>query len=297
MLEWSEKYLDFCKERMVKRVFEEKKAVLKRFFQGLDPDMAVDKITPELALQTLQKWAKESTGYTVNRSRKNLVAAWNWGQKFLSGWPQCPNPFALVPKFPYSKRAKYVPPMEDVEKIMAVMNDDDRTMLLCFLHTGARRNEIFRLKWTDIDFANNQIWLTTRKRKDGMEERDSLPMTQELRQALLRHRGKYGQYEYVFVNKKGEPYREKNHWLPRACKKAGVKTFRFHAIRHLTASWLDAHNVPLTTIQRILRHRSPTTTAQYLHELRGVQISLDEVFGKKKAGKVLEFKKEKASNG
>jgi hypothetical protein len=30
-----------------------------------------------------------------------------------------------------------------------------------------------------------------------------------------------------------------------------------------------------------------------LHELRGVQISLDEVFGKKKAGKVLDFKKEK----
>jgi hypothetical protein len=35
------------------------------------------------------------------------------------------------------------------------------------------------------------------------------------------------------------------------------------------------------------------TTAPYLHEPRGVQISLDEVFDRKKAGKVLEFKKEK----
>jgi len=42
-----------------------------------------------------------------------------------------------------------------------------------------------------------------------------------------------------------------------------------------------------------LRHKSSHTTARYLHELRGVQISLDEVFGKKKAGKVLDFKKEK----
>jgi integrase len=282
---------------MVKRVFEEKKTVLKRFFEGLDPDMGVEKITPELALQKFQEWAKESTGYTVNRNRKNLMAAWNWGQKFLSGWPQCPNPFALVPKFPYKKRSRYVPPMEDVEKVMEVMNEGDRTMLLCFLHTGARKNEIFKLKWSDVDFANNQIWLTTRKRKDGMEERDALPMTQELRQALLKHRGKCGQYEYVFVSRKGEPYKERNHWLPRACTKAGVRVFRFHSIRHLTASWLDAHNVPLTTIQRILRHRSPTTTAQYLHEIRGVQICLDEVFSRKKEGKVLEFSKKKASNG
>ena len=185
--------------------------------------------------------------------------------------------------------------MEDVEKVMKVMNEEDRTMLLCFLHTGARKNEILRLKWSDVDFANNLIWLTTRKRKDGMEERDSLPMTQELRNALLKLRAKNGQYEYVFVNKEGRPYKDRNQWLPRACKKADVKTFRFHAIRHLTASWLDAHGIPLTTIQRILRHRNPHTTARYLHELRGVQISLDEVFSKK-PGRVLEFRKEKASN-
>jgi integrase len=297
LLEWVEKYLDFCQGRMTERVFKEKKEDLKWLCQGLDPDMPVEEITPELALNKLKSLAEIRTGYTANKTRKNLIAAWNWGQKFISGWTQNSNPFALVPKFPYSKKAKYVPPMEDVEKVMSVMNEDDRTMLLCFLHTGARKNEIFKLKWSDVDFANNQIWLTTRKRKDGMEERDSLPMTQELRQALLRHRGKYGQYEYVFVsNKKGDPYKDRNQWLPRACKKAGVRAFRFHAIRHLTASWLDAHNVPLTTIQRILRHRNPHTTARYLHELRGVQISLDEVFDKKKSGKILEFKKEKASN-
>jgi len=185
--------------------------------------------------------------------------------------------------------------MEDVEKVMKVMNEEDRTMLLCFLHTGARKNEILRLKWSDVDFANNLIWLTTRKRKDGMEERDSLPMTQELRNALLKLRAKNGQYEYVFVNKEGRPYKDRNQWLPRACKKADVKTFRFHAIRHLTASWLDAHGIPLTTIQRVLRHRDPHTTAIYLHDLRGVQISLDEIFSKK-PGKILEFKKGKASN-
>jgi len=296
LLKWVEEYLDFCKDRMTKRTYEEKRKDFKWFCQDLNPNMSIEKITPELALKKLKSLAKQRTGYTANKTRKNLIAAWNWGRKFLTGWPDVSNPFSLVPKFPYSKKSRYVPPMEDVEKVMSVMNEEDRTMLLCFLHTGARKNEIFKLKWSDVDFANNQIWLTTRKRKDGMEERDPLPMTQELRRALLKHKIKYGKYEYVFTNK-GVPYKDRNRWLPRACKKAGVRIFRFHAIRHLTASWLDAHNVPLTTIQQILRHRNPNTTARYLHELRGVQICLDEVFNERNTGKILEFKKEKTSTG
>ena len=50
---------------------------------------------------------------------------------------------------------------------------------------------------------------------------------------------------------------------------------------------LDAHNVPLTTIQAVLRHKNATTTAIYLHELRGVKVALDEIFGsqEQEAGK------------
>ena len=129
---------------------------------------------------------------------------------------------------------------------------------------------------------NNLIWLTTRKRNGGMEERDALPMTEQLRKALLRHRFKCGHQEYVFVNPNtGKPYRERNHWLPSLCKKAGVKPFNYHSIRHLVASWLDKHNVPLTTIQKILRHKDPMTTAKYLHELTGVKITLDRIFDPK----------------
>jgi len=291
LLEWAEKYLDFCKDRVTERVWKEKKDALQRLFKGLNPDWPVERITPELAIKKLQQRREESTGYQANKDLVHLKAAWNWGQKYLSSWPQIPNPFNL-PKFPYKKWTKYVPPMEDVQKVLEVMEPKDRTMLLFLLHTGARKNEVFKLKWSDIDFANNQVWLTTRKRRGGMEERDSIPLTQELREALLKLRAESGQHEYVFVNRKGKPYKDRNHWLPNACKKAGVKTFRFHAIRHLTASWLDAHGVPLTTIQRILRHRNSYTTARYLHELRGIQINLDEIFSGGKTGKIIEFPNE-----
>ena len=43
--------------------------------------------------------------------------------------------------------------------------------------------------------------------------------------------------------------------------------FRFHAIRHLTASILYRLGQPVSVIQAILRHKSPNTTALYLKSL------------------------------
>ncbi len=51
------------------------------------------------------------------------------------------------------------------------------------------------------------------------------------------------------------------------CRKAGVRPFAFHALRHFGASILDQANVPLGAIQRILGHESRTTTEIYLHSM------------------------------
>jgi integrase len=51
------------------------------------------------------------------------------------------------------------------------------------------------------------------------------------------------------------------------CKKAGVRYFRFHALRHLGASLLDHARVPISSIQRILGHENRSTTEIYLHSI------------------------------
>ena len=51
------------------------------------------------------------------------------------------------------------------------------------------------------------------------------------------------------------------------CRRAGVKYFRYHAIRHLTASVLDEMGTPIGTIQRILGHQNRKTTEIYLHSV------------------------------
>ena len=64
-----------------------------------------------------------------------------------------------------------------------------------------------------------------------------------------------------------KPYTNRNQIMTYLCKKATVRYFRFHALRHFGASMLDAAGVPIGSIQRILGHENRTTTEIYLHSI------------------------------
>ena len=74
--------------------------------------------------------------------------------------------------------------------------------------------------------------------------------------------------------------------MEKLCKKAGVKKFGFHAIRHHVAMILeDSGKATLREIQKMLRHQHPTTTDNYLKglspEMKRVASILDQPKGSK----------------
>lgn len=270
LLEWGNRYMDFC-VRYVPKTYSEKKNILARLmaFAALDPLMPAEGFSPGLAMDYLQGQFERRGGNAANKERKNLAAAWAWGAKF-QGLPQA-NPFLAVPPFPEHRVDRYVPSEADFWRVVEVARGQARAMLIAFLHLAARRGELFRLRWEDVDFEDGSVRLFTRKRKDGSMEADWIPMTGELREVLLEHRGRTGREELVFVHlegrHKGEAFKEDRKFLRELCDQAGVRRFDRHAIRHLTASILAKLGVPMVVIQGVLRHKRLTTTERYVKRL------------------------------
>lgn len=295
LIEWAEKYLDFAKVKFSAKTYQEKQSVFRFFFKSVDPFKPVSELTSGDVLLYLQGQAEQRSGYAANKERKNLVAAWNWGIKYM-GLPAL-NP-CLVDRFPEQRQTRYVPPERDFWKAYdAADTDQDRSMLLAYLHLAARRSELFGMRWEDVDFSQSRVRLYTRKRKDGSLEFDWLPMTDELSQTLLAHRQEITG-RWVFPDPAtGFPYLCRRHWMKRLCDKAEVKPFGIHAIRHLTASILAKANVPMVDIQAILRHKHLATTERYIKRLSDLKPALSVLPGKKAHKRLTETKKELALLG
>ena len=279
---WIDEYLDEVQSRYSHKTYDEKRKAFSRFIEHTKYSMEtpVEEITRDSVRSFFRYLAKTISGHAANKARKNLGAAWRWGERNIEGWPHMPNHFLTCERFKEEKRQRYVPPEEDFWKVFAFCKGQDRVMLLAFFHLGARRNELFRLKWSEIDFTREQVYLQTRKRDGGLEG-DWIPMTEQLCQELAawakeRQSMAGMDKEHVFVclsntafcdDYYGRPFQKRQHFMKRLCKEAGVKPFGFHSIRHLFASRLWRKSVSLGHIQQLLRHQSPRTTERYLKSL------------------------------
>ncbi|WP_306548901.1 integrase [Desulfobulbus sp.] len=270
LLEWATEYLKHAEQNFTRKTFDEKRIAFRQFFSclGIRPTGSVHLLTAYQAQKALQTQTTARSGNAANKDRKNLSAAWSWGVKFLQ-LPEL-NPFSKVEKFASERHERHIPTLDDFWKVFHTVEDDqDKLMLYCYLQTGARRDEVFRLTWPDVDFFRKRIRLSWRKNKIGEWRSQWVSVKDDLIEWLLRHRKKSNaSLDNVFVSYRSLPYEYRQHWLKILCEKAGVEPFGFHGIRHLFASILAAENVPLVEIQFMLRHTSLATTQRYIHRLK-----------------------------
>ncbi len=267
LLGWASAYLDYVKNRQVAKTYLEKRMAFRQLFQTFPPQMHPADLHRGHVLKHFEEQARARSGNVANKDRKNLLAGWNWAAHYLPDFPQQANPFDVL-RCAEERSPRYVPPEHDFWKVYHVAeSDQDRLMLLCYLHLAARRTEIFQLRREDVDLDRRQVRLCTRKRKDGSMHYDWLPMSEILHNAFVPHMVKV--CDWVFTDPAtGLPYLQRDRWMSRLCRLAGVKKFDLHSIRHLAASILASQQIPLPEVQAVLRHTNLTTTQRYVHRMQ-----------------------------
>ncbi len=89
-------------------------------------------------------------------------------------------------------------------------------------------------------------------------------MNNAVKDALLSIR-KNPESPYVFTNRQGTALLDVKRSFTTALKKAGIKGFRFHDLRHTFASQLVMSGVDLNTVRDLLGHSTPEMTLRYAH--------------------------------
>ncbi len=72
--------------------------------------------------------------------------------------------------------------------------------------------------------------------------------------------------EHVFLSMKtNKPLVGNRHWFVDAVKKAGIKDFTWHCLRHTFGSRLAARGIDLRRIQELMGHKTLSVTVRYTH--------------------------------
>lgn len=174
-----------------------------------------------------------------------------------------PQNWRKVSKFKEVKgRVEYHTPQE-IKQILKIFNENWQLVVLLGVRAGLRRGEMALLRWKDIDFKNNQLYVAPNK----TEGHRFIPLDKDLRKALeaAKKRAKNGE---EFVLNMGEdrysPYYLSAFYAKETKEKLPFKC-GLHKLRHTFASHLVQSGVDLYRVSKLLGHSSIRMTEIYAH--------------------------------
>lgn len=226
-----------------------------RYFAGHDAD----------GKQIWKAKKKQLSGASINRYAAALGAVLTWSIKRRIAPKGFVNPVKAIERKPESDGVvRYLDEAERNALLAACKASKwSKLYLLVFLAitTGARRGELERMRWRDVDFDRGEIVIETTKNGDPK----IVPLASKAVVAeLRRHIGVPSALIFASMRRPDVPYNSVPIWQT-ALKKAGIRNFRFHDLRHTTASYLAQAGAPLLQIAHELGHRNLSVTQRYTH--------------------------------
>ncbi|MEH6616522.1 MAG: site-specific integrase [Porticoccus sp.] len=237
------------------------------FWKGRFDGRLVTDINPEDIDDILLVLSKERTGSTLNRYKSNLSSifiAFNRHPTYKRLKFSNPVRSEFVSSFPENQPKNRFLSTEEQKELLSVARGSHWNKLylltLFALTTGARRGELLRLSWQDIDFANKTAKLNTTKNKEPR----LLPLLAPVIEELMRFRENNTHLIFPSTVNPLSPFDFKKAWQA-ALKEAKLTNVRFHDLRHTAASNMVGASRTLFETGTLLGHKQSSTTMRYAH--------------------------------
>lgn len=266
--DFADEYLKYAKAN--KRSWARDESALEMHLKPFFKDLHISKIAPKKVEEYKQKRLDDHklthknrkeeekekiSPTTINRelallkSMFSLAIKWNYLDK---------NPVKQI-KFSRERQLDKVLDKDEIPRLLAEACDHLKPILILALTTGMRKGEILRLRWNDIDFVEDFIFI--KDTKSGIPRK--VPMSSLVRDALKRIK-REGDFVFCNPETRGRIQDIKTAFNA-ACRRAKIKDFRFHDLRHTAATNMVMAGVDLVTVKEILGHSSIQTTMRYAH--------------------------------
>lgn len=176
------------------------------------------------------------------------------------------SPVVGVRRYPDRKRERFLSPAElgrlgealAIEEAAGGVTPARIVRLL--LLTGARKNEIAQLKWSEVDFDHGVLRL-----EDSKTGQAIIPLGAAALEVLSQIERADDTYAFPQPKEPGEPYRALDWAWVRIRSRAGLDDVRIHDLRHSFASVGLGSGQGLAIIGKLLNHSHVATTSRYAH--------------------------------
>ena len=198
---------------------------------------------------------------TINRYKSALSVVFNYACRQYN---LTSNPIGLIPSKPEDNhRVRYLSTSERRGLLQACIEANWpklHLLVLMAITTGARRGELLSLRWDNIDFERQTAYVKTTK--NGQPK--VLPLTDTVVNELIIFRQQDNSLIFNSEVKSDKAFCFNKQWK-KALDKAEVDNFRFHDLRHTTASYLAMSGASLLEIADVLGHKQIQMTKRYAH--------------------------------
>jgi len=240
-------YLNHVKANLNSRTYSRYKSAIEDFISIVGNVRKVKRFHYE----QYRRQSPRKIGGIVSQLRQvKVMLNWCYAMEYISSVP-------VVPKFP---RPRHTPTRilsdAEIKKILSCedITDNDRKLVLLYLHTGARARELLaeNFSWKNVDKRNKMIHLG----KGNKYHKVELSNTAYKILMSWKHRDSPIPYTYTYIRKH----------IAKVSKLSKVK-FTAHNLRGAAGAILLRNGATIYEVSKFLGHSSVTVTEKYYIDL------------------------------